>query len=299
MGIVEAQQAQNLDPAEVIASAPEDEFALVELRLDWPHDLEIYPQHKQLWLRCFVITGDVLAWIPDRGEAWVAVTVDDEVLEVDLYVNLPAVRRRMEEGDGSVESAIAPYAATAMQAALANEELLISGDYHARVLTGDAPRLLADLEGDHGAFGRPAIQIRQSWAPVGFGALLDLVQEAFGPIELDRTPIALDPVEPTTDDCPACMGLTFGFPTDLEDARKGMCAAHDAAALAVRVARLGVASESNPAGWRAVDKAAMRINKLPEPTFAPQPPRIVGDAPARNEPCPCGSGKKYKRCHGA
>ena len=43
----------------------------------------------------------------------------------------------------------------------------------------------------------------------------------------------------------------------------------------------------------------MRINKLPEPIFAPQPPRVVGDTPARNDPCFCGSGKKYKRCHGA
>jgi preprotein translocase subunit SecA len=29
-----------------------------------------------------------------------------------------------------------------------------------------------------------------------------------------------------------------------------------------------------------------------------QTPIAVADAPGRNEPCPCGSGKKYKRCHG-
>jgi uncharacterized protein len=28
------------------------------------------------------------------------------------------------------------------------------------------------------------------------------------------------------------------------------------------------------------------------------PPRHVEPAPGRNDPCPCGSGKKYKRCHG-
>jgi preprotein translocase subunit SecA len=27
--------------------------------------------------------------------------------------------------------------------------------------------------------------------------------------------------------------------------------------------------------------------------------QAVGSAPARNQPCPCGSGKKYKHCHGA
>ena len=296
---MEAQQAENLDPATVLAEAPDDEFALVELRLDWPHDLEIYPAHRQLWQRFFVLNGDPLAWIADRGEAWAAVTVDDEVLEVDVYVTLPAVLRRMEEHDGSVAAAIAPYATTAMQAALDHEELLITGDYHALAVTGEAPRLLERIDEDHAAFGIPAIQCRRSWAPVGFGALFDLVQEAFGHVDLDRSPVRLEPVEPAADDCPACNGLTFGFPTDLEDARKGMCPAHDAQALALRTERIGVAHESNRAGWRAIDKAAMRINKLPEPSFAPQPPRVIGDKPDRNDPCPCGSGKKYKRCHGA
>ncbi|MCA6216177.1 UPF0149 family protein [Ideonella sp. B7] len=33
---------------------------------------------------------------------------------------------------------------------------------------------------------------------------------------------------------------------------------------------------------------------------APKPPqRRVGDLPGRNDPCPCGSGKKFKKCHGA
>jgi len=31
----------------------------------------------------------------------------------------------------------------------------------------------------------------------------------------------------------------------------------------------------------------------------PAPGQAVGSGPSRNGPCPCGSGKKYKRCHGA
>jgi preprotein translocase subunit SecA len=27
--------------------------------------------------------------------------------------------------------------------------------------------------------------------------------------------------------------------------------------------------------------------------------RRTGDKVGRNDPCPCGSGKKYKKCHGA
>ena len=33
---------------------------------------------------------------------------------------------------------------------------------------------------------------------------------------------------------------------------------------------------------------------------APPPPtRHVEKTPGRNDPCPCGSGKKFKKCHGA
>jgi preprotein translocase subunit SecA len=31
----------------------------------------------------------------------------------------------------------------------------------------------------------------------------------------------------------------------------------------------------------------------------PSPGQAVGSGPSRNAPCPCGSGRKYKRCHGA
>ena len=30
-----------------------------------------------------------------------------------------------------------------------------------------------------------------------------------------------------------------------------------------------------------------------------EPRRIISKKVGRNEPCPCGSGKKYKLCHGA
>ena len=51
----------------------------------------------------------------------------------------------------------------------------------------------------------------------------------------------------------------------------------------------------------------LRQGRIPEfaaPTRAPGEPRVSGLGPARdakvgrNDPCPCGSGKKYKHCHG-
>jgi hypothetical protein len=290
---------RELDPIALLDGAPDDEFALLELRLDWPPDLDIHPQKFQLWLRFFVLTGDPLAWIADRGEAWAATTLSEEVLELDVYVMLPALRREIERHDGDLGAAVGRWAAPAMLAGLKYELVLAAGDYHDRAVAGKLPRLLDDDDGDRGPFARPTIQVRQPWGSVGLGALQDLVREAFGSVDLDRSQVELDPVEPVYEDCAACEGRRFDFPSGLEDARESFCGAHKAAARAVNTARLARAHESNPAGWRAIDKAAMRINKLPEPTFAPQPPRVVGDAPSRNDPCPCGSGKKYKRCHGA
>ena len=36
----------------------------------------------------------------------------------------------------------------------------------------------------------------------------------------------------------------------------------------------------------------------PRPGFREDDPATWGD-PSRNDPCPCGSGKKFKHCHGA
>jgi hypothetical protein len=290
---------QNLDPAALLEAAPADEFALIELRLDWPYDLDIYPKHMQLWLRCFVITQDPLGWIANREDAWTAVTIEDDVLEVDLYLTLDAVRRELDANGGDLPAAIGRYASTVMAAAVEREEELLDGDYPDRAARGETPRLLDDLEGDHGAFGTPGIQAKRNWSAIGLGALTDLVQHAFGHVDLDRSNVTLDPVEPVTQGCPACDGKAFGYPTSLENAKQTMCEQHKQAAVVANTARLLRARESNHAGWRAVDKAVMRVNKAPEPFYNPQPPRVVGETPARNEPCPCGSGKKYKRCHGA
>jgi len=40
-------------------------------------------------------------------------------------------------------------------------------------------------------------------------------------------------------------------------------------------------------------------NAEPQPTSAPQPIKRSEPKVGRNDPCPCGSGKKYKQCHGA
>jgi preprotein translocase subunit SecA len=50
-----------------------------------------------------------------------------------------------------------------------------------------------------------------------------------------------------------------------------------------------------PAGMGA-SEATDRALEQPAPT---QPKRRTAKKVGRNDPCPCGSGKKYKKCHGA
>ncbi|NOS79959.1 MAG: hypothetical protein HOP32_00080, partial [Nitrospira sp.] len=42
---------------------------------------------------------------------------------------------------------------------------------------------------------------------------------------------------------------------------------------------------------------ALILNRGEEP-LAPQTVQHSDDKVGRNDPCPCGSGKKYKKCHG-
>jgi len=46
--------------------------------------------------------------------------------------------------------------------------------------------------------------------------------------------------------------------------------------------------------YAAQDMRLYWVDHAPKP-----PPRRVGELPGRNDPCPCGSGKKFKKCHGA
>ena len=222
------------------------------------------------------------------------------MLEVDLYLTVSAVRAAMQECDGDMAAAVGRYAGTVMAAALAREEELI------------ARRLPAACRArrDAAPAGRPRRRPRRVRAAVDPGAAQLERRSASAPSPTSSsTPSARStsiartssstPSSPPTEDCPACQGQAFGYPSSLEDAKESLCAPHKAAAKVVNTERIAHARHSNPAGWRAIDKAVMRINKLPEPIFAPQPPRVVGETPARNDPCFCGSGKKYKKCHGA
>jgi uncharacterized protein len=59
--------------------------------------------------------------------------------------------------------------------------------------------------------------------------------------------------------------------------------------------------DADPTRDELIDEACFAVQdiRLYWLDHAPKPaPRRVDAAPGRNDPCPCGSGKKYKKCHG-
>jgi hypothetical protein len=287
----------DLDLTGLLASAPRDDWMLLELALAWPA-LDAAQERIAAGLRLFVITRDPLGWIPARGEAWATSNADGDTFELPVYVLLEAVYHRGDEEDAIV-SAISRIAARALVAAADAEALIVPGAHPGMVASGAATGLLDTPGGDPRLPGPPAITVRSGgWEPIGLGAIQDLVQDAFGPVDLDRSLVDLGASADMDAGCPACRGERFGFPADLETARASMCRPHRAAALAVSTARIDRARASNPPGWRAMGKASARINGLPEPGGLPVPARRTPST-GRNDPCPCGSGLKYKRCCGA
>ncbi|MDH5495831.1 MAG: SEC-C metal-binding domain-containing protein [Nitrospira sp.] len=43
----------------------------------------------------------------------------------------------------------------------------------------------------------------------------------------------------------------------------------------------------------------MTLNRGDEPATPTTPTQRTDSKVGRNDPCPCGSGKKYKKCHGS
>jgi hypothetical protein len=275
------------DLASLLASPPSRERALLEVTPFWPALTEPLEMAADR-LRLFVLTWDPLEWLPGREPSpWVTATGDGDWCEVVAYLHWDALGH-----DGP--ATLADCAARLLAGVASHEALVVSGGYAQLAAAGAAPPLLDD----RGA-SLPGLRLEvvsDGWDPIGLGAIQDLVQEAYGPVDLDRSTVSLAPVQPRRPSCPACADERFGFPADLVEAAESMCPTHDAAAQEVTQRRLRRADLSNPAGWRAMGKASARLGGRDIPGV-PLPQRRAATA-GRNDPCPCGSGRKYKRCCG-
>jgi hypothetical protein len=276
--------------------APTDDYQLLELELEWS-GLDDGQARIAAAMRPFVITRDPLAWIPKRGSAWATANADGDTLEVPVYVLREEVARRLADADGDLGAALLPFVEPVVLTGAACQGLLITGVHAELAFRGETPRLFVGPAAAP-SLAPPAARLRSPhWEPAGLGAVQDLVQEAFGPVALDRSAVRLAPTQTAVEGCRACTGASFGFPGDLDTAMRTMCPPHLGEARAVTRDRVEHAQRSNPAGWRAVAKASARTTGLPDPADAPMPERHGGEV-GRNDPCPCGSGRKYKRCHG-
>jgi preprotein translocase subunit SecA len=56
---------------------------------------------------------------------------------------------------------------------------------------------------------------------------------------------------------------------------------------------------SSPQSILSRPQPRMTLNRGDEPVAAPVPAQRADNKVGRNDPCPCGSGKKYKKCHGS
>jgi preprotein translocase subunit SecA len=93
--------------------------------------------------------------------------------------------------------------------------------------------------------------------------------------------------------------LSFSGPTGEQDTGVAAAAARSAQRQpgrgGARLDPVGVAAGAR-AGQSGPDPAQLQTNRGEE--SGPKEPITVEDEPGRNDPCPCGSGKKYKKCCG-
>jgi hypothetical protein len=237
--------------SKLLTDAPINEKKLLELRLTWD-DLPPGNARVAETLRVFVLTWDPLEVEASRPSAFAADSADPP--EVVLYIPLWSLAT-LAVGR-TVASVLGDLAGRVIISAWMNH---MTGE-------SDSSDLLESTDtGDEkdGPFGAPAkiTAVDGRWEPIGLGAITDIVKDAYGPVDLDRSPVKLGRVAVKRPDCPACAGEQFGFPAGLGEAQEWMCAPHRKEAVTVQRKRLGRAQVSNPDGWAAIVDASSRLSQ--------------------------------------
>ncbi len=158
---------------------------------------------------------------------------------------------------------LAGFAASVLSVGVRYEQALVAGVYPQLAINGDAPGLLSEVGGARMA-ERPTVElVSPGWEPIGLGAIQDVVQETFGPVDLDRSPVRLQAVGEPEPDCPACGGSRFGFPAEIAEATEQMCFEHRERAAELIDGRMQRGWRSNEDGMDAILGAS---SQLGEPT---------------------------------
>lgn len=246
------------DPRRLLSDAPADERSLLELQVTWSSLPEAHARVAAR-LRVFVLNWDPLGWLRGPFDAKATATGDGDSFELVLYVPLPDLL-----GAGDAAELLGDLCRSVLEVGVSQELLLASGAYAQLAFAGKVPGLLS-ATGTLSAIEAPMLAPADAgWEPIGLGAIQDLVQAQFGPVDLDRSRVALDPVGEPATGCPGCAGRRFGFPAELADEQPAMCPPHDERASEIIAERLQRAEASNPDAWRAISDATAALT---EPTY--------------------------------
>ena len=175
-----------------LLAVPEGERSLLEFRLRWPvlGDREALIAAR---LRVFLLTWDPFWWMADRGWAWATATGDGDSCEVVLYVALHDLLRLSGETARMLADVVGELAGSVLVVGARHEQLLVSGAYPQLAFSGEVAGLLSEPEAGRG-LGAAVIELAAGWEPIGLGAIQDLAQERYGPVDLDRSRVRLDAV---------------------------------------------------------------------------------------------------------
>jgi Flp pilus assembly protein TadD len=243
-------------PADVralLASPPLTDTRLLELSARWEGLAPALARMADV-LRLFVVTWDPLEWLAPRPEA--VATANAWPLEIVIYVPVWSLAEAARREETTIAAVLAGLGGRAVATAAAHEDAVTSGRYAGLAARGEVPDLLSGP-----ALGEAVFRAEsRGWDEIGLGAITDFVQQAFGPVELDRSLVELTVTNDPGPGCPACAGRRFKFPADLSDSRDGMCPAHRKEADRVIRRRMARAEGSNPAGWRMLADASARLS---------------------------------------
>jgi len=246
----------------LLADPPIVEKKLLELDVAWP-GLSGAQARMAAQLRAFVITWDPLERLATRPDGFATVNVDPTGSELVVYVPVWSLVEAARARHSTVSAVLAAMAGSAIvkAAVMPPESITPSRSAQRTGRASDADDLLADRAAGE-ALGTPTISlVSPGWEDIGLGAITDIAQHTFGPVDLDRSPVALPPLAQRLAGCPGCAGRSFGFPAGLAEAQATMCPTHRAKAETVTRTRLAMANASNPDGWGAITDASSRIGR--------------------------------------
>ena len=196
------------DVGHLLFAAPVIDKKLLELSVTWSG---LPPGEARMAeaLRVFVLTWDPLELDAPRPDGFAAVNPGSLGLELAVYVPIWRLISLAAARHESIAATLTVIAGSAVVTASAHEQEVTAGRYPTLVLEHSVPDLLADLPGG-AALGQAEVRADPpSWEDIGLGAIQDVVQHSFGPVDLDRSRVELEHLLPGQLGCPPMSGTCF------------------------------------------------------------------------------------------